>query len=393
MKLYYIFLSAGLKSDGVQKKVIAQINALNNTGVICHGLFFTNEVQEKTKLQEFIDLIPYPQTNKKYFNIIFQKKVLIRSAFNFVKTILKEEELIYLRYPGVTFELYKWTKNFKNRIISEHQAKEIDEIKSSKNEHPFGFKPSKLISYFLYQLWPIFNERIWHNKYSKMLYAKVAVTEEIAIYHKKKCRNVWVIPNGIEVSQYKVRSAPLISNSIKILFLKGTSGLAPWNGIDRLIYSLDKFNQRKYKIELIICGNIIPNEIPEREYLTKMGYLESSDLDLLFSNVHIGFSTLCLYRKKLNEAAVLKAREYFARGLPFVYGYNDPDFKERDSSNLFTLNIPNDNSLIDFDNVINFIEKVYSDNNHQNKMRQFAEENLDWNVKMNQLKMKLLLKN
>ncbi len=392
MKLYYIFLSAGLKSDGVQKKVIAQIRALNNCGMNCHGLFFSSDVKELTKLTENINLIPFPDTNKRYFNAIYQKKTLLKFVSNYIENIIDSSDLIYLRYPGVTFELYKFSKKYKNRIISEHQAMEIDEIKSFKNEHPLGLKPSKLISYFLYQFWPIFNEKIWCKKYSEMLFAKVAVTHEIAEYHKKTCKIVWVIPNGIDTNQFRVRNVPIISDTIKILFLKGTSGIAPWNGIDRLVNSIDNFHDRKYKIELIICGNIVPDEIPKRDYISQMGFLDSKDLDMLFSEIHIGFSTLCLYRKNLNEAAVLKAREYFARGLPFVYGYKDPDFMDGDASDLYTLKVSNDNSCINFYEVIDFIEKVYIDQNHPQKMRQFAELNLDWNAKMLQLQAKLLQK-
>lgn len=389
LKLCYIFLSAGLKSDSVQKKVISQIRGLNDSGVECRGFFFTNDVNEVTVFDKNIILIPYPTTQKRFFNIIYQKKALLKFVKNYLIQNLKNDEYIYLRYPCVSYELYRIAKKFKNRIISEHQSKEIEEIKSLRNEHPISINVSKLISYFLYQFWPICNELMWSKPYSKWLLAKVAVTNEIGEYQAKNCNKVWVIPNGIETSNYNIRLSPQLEDKLKIIFLKGTSGNAPWNGIDRLVNSLDNYPNNK-AIELYICGHIIEGEVPDRDYIKQTGYLNSEELDNLISNMHFGFSTLCLYRKQLNEAAVLKAREYFARGLPFVYGYTDPDLENLESAKKYSLKVSNDDSLINFDEVMRFVISVYSDPLYVQKMRNIAIDNLDWKAKMNQLKINII---
>ncbi len=389
LKLCYIFLSAGIESDSVQKKVISQIRGLNDSGAECRGFFFTNDVDEVTVFDKNIILIPYPRTQKRLFNIIYQKKGLHNFVKHYLKQNLNVDEYIYLRYPGVTHELYKLAKEFKNRIISEHQSKEIEEIKSLRNEHPISFNVSKIISYFLYQFWPIYNEVIWSKPYSKWLLAKVAVTNEIAEYQAKNCNKVWVIPNGIETSKYKIRVSPQLEGKLKIIFLKGTSGNAPWNGIDRLVKSIDNYPNNK-SLELYICGHIIEGEVPNRDYIIQTGYLNSEELDHLISNVHFGFSTLCLYRKQLNEAAVLKAREYFARGLPFVYGYIDPDLENIESAKKYCFKVSNDDTLVNFDEVIRFVNNVYSDPFYVTKMRNIAIENLDWKAKMHQLKINII---
>lgn len=385
IELCYIFLSAGLKSDSVQNKVISQIKGLNHSGVKCRGFFFTNDVEVVTKFDDHIILIPYPITNKQYFNIIFQKKALIKHVTSYVSENLNRNELIYLRYPGASYELFKLSKKFKNRIISEHQSKETAEILSLRSEHPISFNISRLISYFLYQIWPIYNEILWSKYYSKMLLAKVAVTNEIASYHSRFCKNVWVVPNGISVAKYKLRTSPILGDKLRIIFLKGTSGNAPWNGLDRLISSIDDFSNKE-NIELIICGSIIEGEIPYRHYIKLTGYMNSEELDSLISNVHLGFSTLCLFRKNLEEAAVLKAREYYARGLPFVYGYIDPDLEKIEVAKNYSYKVENNESKLNFDLILNFIKNVYKDSNHPSIMRNIAIENLDWNIKMNHIK-------
>ncbi|MDI1235290.1 MAG: hypothetical protein PSX81_13495 [bacterium] len=381
----YIFLSGGLKSDSVQKKVISQIKGLINSGVVCRGLFFTEDVNKETDLDENIKLIPYPITNRRFLNIIYQKRALLNYVLKYLLDNINKNELIYLRYPGCSYELFKFARKFKNRIISEHQAIEIAEIKSLKNEHPLALNINKLISYFLYQFWPIYNELIWSKPYSKMLFAKVAVTNEIAIYHKKHCKSVWVIPNGIDTANYKVRISPSLEDKIKIIFLKGTTGNAPWNGIDRLVNSIDNYHGKE-KLELIICGNIIEGEVPVRNYINQTGYMNSEELDRLISTVHFGFSTLCLFRKNLNEAAVLKAREYFARGLPFAYGYTDPDLSTLEIAKKYCFKVENNDSILNLNLIINFIKEVYADPMHTIAMRKIAEEKLDWNVKMKKIK-------
>ena len=84
LKLCYVFLSAGLKSDSVQKKVISQIKGLNDSGVECRGFFLTNDVNEDTVFDKNIILVPYPTTKKRFFNIIFQKKMLLNFVQNYL---------------------------------------------------------------------------------------------------------------------------------------------------------------------------------------------------------------------------------------------------------------------------------------------------------------------
>ena len=50
------------------------------------------------------------------------------------------------------------------------------------------------------------------------------------------------------------------------------------------------------------------------------------------------------------------------------------------------MRVPPDESPIDIDPVIDFAQKICSDPDHPKKMRKYAEENLDWSIKMKKLK-------
>lgn len=382
LKILYLFTSPSLKGSSVQTKVLNQIKYLNKAGAECKGAFFSTEVKEVTLLNEFVEFIPVEKCAWKYFRKIGQRKNLDKKLREFIKDNFNTTDIFYLRYPGASKDLYQIAKLYGSKIVSEHQSKEIEEIKSFKNQFPFGFKPSKLFSWYLYYWKPIYDERKWGILFARRIKSIVTITDEIASYQKKKkCEDVIVSSNGISVKNYQLRNIIPFSEPMKILFLKGTASLSEWNGFKRLIAAID--DGYADKIRLIICGHVIEGEIPERSYIEHKGYLGKEQLNLLFDEIHIGVSTLELYRKDLQEAAVLKTREYTARGLPFIYAYTDPDFN--DSAKEFALQFPNDDSPIDIQEVIDFAQRVLSDPEHPQKMRAYAEQYLDYEVKMRRL--------
>ena len=89
------------------------------------------------------------------------------------------------------------------------------------------------------------------------------------------------------------------------------------------------------------------------------------------------------HRRGLKEASILKAREYCARGIPFIYGISDPDFPPDFP---YILRLPADESPIEIEDVLAFAKDVCADPDHPEKMRRYARENLDWSVKMKRLK-------
>ena len=335
-------------------------------------------------MNENVDLIPVENCKWKYFHIIGQRRLLDKAIFNFLKSKSNQTDVFYLRYPGASKGLYQIAKKFGSKIVSEHQSNEVAEIKSFKNQHPFGLKISKLISWYLYYHLPILNENRWGNLFAKKINSIVTITNELADYQRLKgCNNVIVSANGIGVSDYQLRSANNLIKPLKLLFLKGTSSSAEWNGINRLIDSIDKLEGIKNEIKVIICGHFIEGEIPIRSYIEHKGYLKKEELNKLFDLVDIGVSTLALYKKNLQEAAVLKTREYTARGLPFIYAYTDPDLDE--SSKEFSLEFPNNENVIDIQKVIDFAHQTCLDKALPQKMRMYAEEHMDYEIKMKDL--------
>jgi hypothetical protein len=383
MNIKYIFSSPSFKGSSVQTKVLSQIEFLNKAGANCKGVFFSTEVMQKTDWSKEVIFVPIKKCKWKYFRQIGQKTNLLKAISSYVKEEYKNTNYFYLRYIGGSFRLYLLSKIFGKKIISEHQSKEVEEIESFAHIHPFGFKPTKFLSWLQFYFIPLYNEKIWGNLFIRNVKSVVSVTEEISKYQKDKgAKNSIVLANGIKVEDYKLRSAPLFEFPVKLLFLKGTSTDAPWNGLNRIIESIENYENNQ-KIELIVCGHYIEGEIQEKNFIKHLGYLNKEKVDEIINEVHVGLSTMALYKQGLQEASSLKTREYFARGLPFIYAYTDPDLNEEAKE--FSLELPNDDSLIDMEKVIEFAKKALEDKELPTKMRKYAEEHLDYEVKMKQL--------
>lgn len=389
MKIVYLFSSPSIKGSSVQNKVLSQINGLNSNVDSCTGVFFIKETNVELPKIEGVEFIKYPANHRKFFRDIAERKNLDKAIYNYINQHYNNVDFFYFRYPGASRFLFKTAKKFGKKIVSEHQGKEISEILSASDQNPFGFRPSKLIGWIQYQLLPLYNEKIWGVYFAKKIKTIVAVTDEIGIYQKNKgCKNVIVCSNGINVSQFPIRKIPVLEEEIRLLFLKGTAGVSAWNGLDRITNSLQQYYLNNPnpsdKIKLLIGGHIIDNEVPESEYIEQLGYLNKESIDKLANQVHLGVSTMALYKKNLEEAAVLKTREYIARGIPFIYAAKDPDLNEVASD--FYLKFSNDETLLDMKKVIEFVKKINSDPLHPQKMREYAEKHLDYKAKMKKLK-------
>ena len=379
----YIFASPSLKGSSVQTKVQTQINSLIKSGANCRGVFFSTEVITIEKWDENIDFYPVERCNWKYFKHLGQRLYLSRAIRSYIKREYSKTNYFYIRYVGGSYNMYRISLKFGDKIVSEHQSKEVEEIESFKHLHPFGLRPSKLFSWFQYYAFPLMNEKIWGDSYIRNINLVVSVTKEILEYQKNKgAKNSIVVANGINVNDYKLRNQPDFELPLKILFLKGTSTDAPWNGLERIINSIDKYIGKK-NIELIICGHYIQGEIPIKSYIKHLGYLNKEQVDKLMDEVHIGFSTMALYKQGLQEASSLKTREYISRGLPFIYAYNDTDLNK--DSEEFTFKFQNDESLIDMEKVVGFAKRVLNDKEMPGKMRKYSEGHLDYDVKMKRL--------
>lgn len=220
----------------------------------------------------------------------------------------------------------------------------------------------------------------------------VGVTNEITQYEVARAGDPQkphiTIGNGFAVQSVPVRHSPHYNG--ENLHILCVASVSRWHGLDRLLQGLSTYRMT-LKVTLHIAGN--GAELPHLQKLAAdlgisdrvifHGFLTGEPLDALFDLCHIAVGSLGIHRKGLTQTSELKGREYCARGIPYIIACADPDLP---ADFPYILCPPADESPIDIDQVAAFTKRVFADPNHSERMRHYAEEYLDWSVKMKKLK-------
>ena len=391
MKVLYIYLD-NVTSLGVVKKVKSKIKLLSKSGIEIEGIFLNRKIQS-ARLEDNISYVPLPIPdlpllfNRRYirnFKLLFQNNHDLKylyKALN-IEVAKREFDVILFRYPISNKYLYRFSKKYKNKIVFEHNTKELVELQLDdkrdldyKNELKYG---SKVLS----------NSR-----------GIIGVGHEVVKYQleRSNCSDLSnaVIPNSIEVDELKTRDIPYFDEiSYNILFLTGSP--SPWVGIDIVLKSLSEFKDTTKKINLYIVGKENPqlvelsNSLNLNEIVHFEGEKKGIELDYYFNNCHVAFGTMAMQRVGLSEHSSLKVLEYASRGIPFIIGYDDTNFYKTIEFETFVLKLAYTGSSFDFKKVIDFTDRVFKVKNHSQAIKKLATQYLDTSLKMDQLSQYLL---
>lgn len=293
-------------------------------------------------------------------------------------TDLSGYDRIILRYPtSVDLRFQGFLEKYGGRFISEHHADVIGELKVLEKG---VLNPLRI--------------RLERKNASKILAQSsgiIGVTEEIRNIYVEvagKEKPSAVIPNGIDVESVPFSEyLPYDQGQLNLLFVSST--FYPSHGLDRLLRGLQDYKGH-YPISLTLVGDIYRRE--ERTLLrslndqkvkvTRHKQLSRDELNRVFSQTHLAVSTLALFRGGLKQGCPLKTREYMARGLPFIYSYDDLDLNE---DLKFYLKIPANNDAVNIDDLFHFAVSLSDSNTSPRQMRQYAENTLDWTIKMREM--------
>lgn len=290
-------------------------------------------------------------------------------------------DFIYIRYPLSTpffIQFLKRIKKINNTIII------IIEIPS----YPYDLEKKTLRQ-------KVF---LWLDKWCNPLLKKFV--DRIVTYSSYD--KIFGIPsfstdnNGIDINTIKLRDFKACSNDS--IYLIGVAGLSRWHGYDRVIEGLSDYYEQvdiRIKVYFVIVG-----EGPElaflmelttnkklHDFVTFVGKKEGKELDELFKISDIAIGSLGLHRLKISKGSTLKVREYCARGIPFVIGYEDVGFKLPFK---FLLKVSAEDVSLNINDVVSFYFKVYTRHpNYALEMRQYASNHLTWKSKISPIVKKI----
>ena len=168
----------------------------------------------------------------------------------------------------------------------------------------------------------------------------------------------------------------------KDICLLGIANISSWHGYDRIIKGIRKYkdqNRPRKIIFKIIGDGSAKNDL---EQLTRQLKLEdeiqfhppkyNDELSRFYDDADIGVGSLGFFRANQTYGSTLKLREYAAKGIPFIYGYEDQHFEHC----AFAKKYENNNTTIDIQSILDFYDSL--DPETPNIMRTFALNHLTW---------------
>lgn len=347
----YISFDYNEESSGVKNKIDYQMKSFQNNGF-------------EVKL-----LKANPKTNS------FKRSLEINKKLKFCT-----KEIFYIRNFGIKLifylNLFRNLQKRNNILILEIPTP----IKTSKEENK-NSKANLL-------------KRTTKNVLIDIVYPKVLKHFDIIVeygpegskYTRKIQEKFIYINNGIDVKNIKMINK---NHDNKLTFLT-VAHVAFWHGYDRIIKGLHEYYKTYPEKEVfyhcvgegVELTNLkkLTKELNLEKYVIFHGTKTGEDLDKVVDECDIALGSLGFHRSGLTGGSPLKAREYCARGIPFVIAYDDWDFPETFP---FVYRIPKDDSPVDINQVIKWYENLIKEHpNYSIEMRKYAEENLSWDAKM-----------
>lgn len=193
--------------------------------------------------------------------------------------------------------------------------------------------------------------------------------------------------NGIDTESIPVVPPRQEGSPITML---GVAGTLWWQGYDRVLEGMRAYRAAggSRLLRFVLVGGD-RTEMPDflkrvedlglRDDVLCPGFQTGDELNRTYQTADVGISTLGCYRRGLTRCSSLKAREYAAAGLPFLYAYDDDSLRGDEP---FALRIPNNETPVDMETLVTFVDRCRRDSACSVRERRFAEEQYDWKAMM-----------
>ena len=357
-----VALDLGLSLAGIDKAMAGQARAAVATGTPLDVIVVN---PSRSGVENGIRYLPYHADLPGRLSRLTKQRLLASVRE------LDAYDVVFVRYPtAVDLDPLRFIKKCGARIVTVHHAKEVVEFLSV-SRGAAGLTRAAL-------------ELVQGRRIVRNVAGIVAVTDEIRDYqlaragHRVPGRTV---SNGVDVDAIApTRFVPYDGRELRIAFM--ASSHAVWHGTDRILGALRAYRgDRRIVVDMIGQGSGTPGT-EERigdAIVKHHGMLRGAALDHVLGGATLGVSTLAFHRNGLRQAAVLKTREYIARGLPTVIGYEDVDIQPGCP---FVLQVPANDEPLALEPLFAFAERVSAEPDLAARMRKFAEDTLDWRAKV-----------
>jgi glycosyltransferase involved in cell wall biosynthesis len=369
-RIFYIAHYNGNPNQGVTKKIISQVEALNKKGVETFLIFLSNsnKIENGFLGKKYIKFYIYPSPPFNRFKdkvyAFFHQGHLLKNLFN----SFENDDIIYMRNIIPNLSFLRLLKSCKQSVFIEVPSNNIEEaiIRNSR----------------LYQILL----KAFGNLIGNSTSGIIGVTDEIInLNFPKLHQNIPRIAIGNAIDVKSVPLNPIQSfDEDKIIEFTTIAHISVWHGLDRFLLGMADM-KNKNRIHFNIVGEgpelnkiiQLSNDLQLKEHITFHGFLSGNDLNKILYKTHVGVSNLGTHRKNITQTSPLKSREFCARGIPFIYSCYDNDFNIP-----YAYQLEADNEPINIDEVVNYFKNICITNEYNIEMREYAQKNLTWDSKM-----------
>jgi hypothetical protein len=279
---------------------------------------------------------------------------------------------VILRYPKLPFGWRTFLHRAGVPVITEHHTDEVAEIRGSSGWVRRGAAAV---------------EGHLRAGFLRRVSGVIGVTPEITrrVRAEAPRATAITITNGVDVEGVPPTGFVPFDGAV-LRMAAVASEFVSWQGLDRLLNGMLNY-RGPVSMTLVLAGSVpaalagLIQRCTERPGVTIQcpGLVFGPELDTLLARANLAIASLGLFRKQMNQACPLKVREYTARGIPFVYGYEDPDIPEDCE---FAMRVSNDERPVDLPAVIRFAARTAGETDLSGRMRAFAGRHMDWGGKV-----------
>lgn len=357
MNGYYIFFE-NTDSSGVEKKINMQI-------------------AEMAKYSE-VELVTVPKLSRNLIKRIWGLLLWTSNQYDYEQLFNKlvSPDFLYIRYVRSDRKAIRFYKKVKEHYP---KCKIVVEIPTYPNDRECWWS----INYLF-----LLKDRYYRGKLKRYVERFVTFSTDEVIWGVPTIR----VLNGIDVDAEKMVQGCLKDSVIRL----GTVAfLNKSHGYERWIKGLAKYYQGNFNIivEIHIIGDgaalsyykKFVRRYQMENYVIFYGKKEGKELDEIYNNIDIALGAFGAYKERIFRASSLKIREYLAKGLPVISGCKEDVFEDVPGFPYY-LEMRNDDSIINIDDVLHFYDKIYhngiSRQDVRNEIRNFAKEKVDISVTM-----------
>lgn len=352
-------------NQGIYKKVIGQIEALRESGIETDFAYIKDNsfIIVNTSAQQEWSFTGPMSSIRRFWFIFF--------ALTW-KIDWKTYSHIYIRHFLTTPAFISLLKGIKRKNTHILTLLEIPTYpyEFAYQKAPFGLKLALYIDLYTTRFYKYVLDRL-------VLFADKQEVLGVPVIN---------IDNGIDLNEVEwLNLSPHHETSFDIVCL---ANLQVWHGFDRVITGMAEYKKttNAKQIKLHIVGNG-PEKVTLQEQVKKLrleadvvfhGFMKGQELTTLLKKCQLAVGSLGMHRIQVanGETSPLKIREYTARGIPFIYAYDD---RILGSDFPYGQRLAADESSINIADIIAFQEKLTTNMpDFSIKMREFALSNFSW---------------